>query len=310
MERQEHGPGLHVQRLSAPIGAEVRGFNAGMLNAPALGPALHRGLLTHQLLLLRGLDLTPERLRRLAGHLGPLRPVPDRRQAVPGMPQIQRLSNLTAAGTPSGIHPDPYSLQWHTDGAATAIPSRFTLLYAETIPNHGGETHFASMVDACAALDPNLRKTLIDRQAIHDIDLSRHCRPGSRPMAAGGLGRWSRLARRLRVATRMLSPTTTRHPLICLHEETGRAFLYIGDSAWRVTGYSWPGSARLIDELNRFATSNPVWIYQHHWNVGDLLIWDNHGLLHRGSHYEGSQARVMLRAVVNGGRRRLQPAPA
>ena len=75
----------------------------------------------------------------------------------------------------------------------------------------------------------------------------------------------------------MLSPWTTRHPVICLHEETGRPCLSIGDSAWRVTGYHCSTGVRLINEVNRFATSN-------------------------------SQPLVMLRAVVNGGLR--APIPA
>ncbi len=166
------------------------------------------------------------------------------------------------------------------------------------------------MYGACEGLDPDLRQTLINRRAIHDTDVSRHCRHGSLPMAAGGWRQWRHLTRRLRVAMRMLSPTKTCHPLICLHEETGRAFLYVGDSAWRVTGSPWSSGARLIDELNRLATSNPQRTYVHHWEVGDLLIWDNRCLLHRGSGYDTSQSRVMLRAVVNGGRRRLLPAQA
>lgn len=309
MEQQEHVRGLMLNRLSAAMGAEVTGFDRGMLNSPALGPALHRALLMHQLLLLRGLDLNAETFRRLSRRLGPIRPVPDSRQAEPGMPEVQRLSNLDADGIPSGVYPDPYSLYWHTDGSSTRIPSRFTLLYAVRIPNHGGETHFADMYAACAALTPAQRQALVGRFAIHDTDVARHVHHG-RPIAPGGLTRRRRLAMRLRVVVGMLSPWTTRHPVICLHEETGRPCLLIGDSAWRITGYRWSTGARLIDELNAFATTNSQRTYTHRWRAGDLLIWDNRCLLHRGSKYDTSQPRVMLRAVVNGGLRVPVPADA
>ena len=279
-----------------------------MLDSPALGPALHRALLTHQLLLLRGLDLNADGFRRLGGRLGPLRPVPYGMRTEPGMPEVQRLSNLDADGVPTGVNPDPYSLYWHPDGSATRIPSRFTLLYAVRIPNHGGDTHFADMYAACAALTPARRQALVGRFAIHDPDLARHFRHG-RPIAPAGLNRHRRLAMRFRFFVRLLSPRTTRHPVICLHEETGRPCLYIGDHAWRITGYRWSTGTRLIDELNAFATTNPQWTYTHSWRAGDLLIWDNRCLLHRGSEYDvAGQPRVMLRAVVNGGSR--APVPA
>lgn len=307
MEQQEHALGLTLNRLSAAMGAEVTGLDIRMLNSPALGPALHRALLMHQLLLLRGLDLNADTFRRLSRQLGPIRPVPENLQAEPGMPDVQRLSNLGADDIPTGVNPDPYSLFWHADGLSARIPSRFTLLYAVRIPTHGGETHFADMYSACEALTPALRQALVGRFAIHDTDVARHCRH-RRPMASGGLSRRRCLAIRLRVIVGMLSPWTTRHPVICLHEETGRPCLSIGDSAWRVTGYHCSTGVRLINEVNRFATSNSQRTYTHCWRAGDLLIWDNRCLLHRGSEYDTSQPRVMLRAVVNGGLR--APIPA
>ena len=138
MEQQEHPLGLTLNRLSVAMGAEVTGLDIGMLNSPALGPALHRALLMHQLLLLRGLDLNADTFRRLSRQLGPIRPVPENLQAEPGMPDVQRLSNLGADDIPTDVNPDPYSLFWHADGLSARIPSRFTLLYAVRIPTHGG----------------------------------------------------------------------------------------------------------------------------------------------------------------------------
>ena len=100
---------------------------------------------------------------------------------------------------------------------------------------------------------------------------------------------------------RMLSRRSARHPVIRVHEETGRPSLFLGDHAWRVTGYWWPSGTRLVDEMNTFATTRPEWTYTHRWRAGDLVIWDNRCLLHRRSHHDlARNGRIMLRAVVEG----------
>ena len=291
---------LALERLSPALGAEVTGFDARDLDSPALAPFLHRALLDHQLLLLRGVDLDPVTFRRLGAHLGPLRRVPDGMQVEPGMPEVQRLTNLGANGEPTGINPDPYSMQWHTDGSAARIPSRYTLLYAVHVPEEGGATSFVNMYAACAGLSPARRRALVGRLAIHEPEIARYFRHG-KPIAPADASPLRGLRMRVRLVRRMLSSRTARHPVIRMHEETGRPCLFIGDHAWRVTGWWWPAGARLANALNTFATTNSEWTYTHFWQVGDLIIWDNRCLLHRGSEYDAArEERVMLRAVVNG----------
>jgi len=185
--------------------------------------------------LLRGLDLDPARFRRMGLQLGRLRRVPHGMQAVPGMPDVQRLSNLRADGAPSGINPDPFSLNWHTDGSSTRVPSRYTLLYAVRIPGRGGETSFADMYAAYAALSPARRQALVGRRAIHDPELARHFRYGS-PITPAATSLRRSLTARTRFVGRMLSPRTARHPVLRVHEETGRSCVFLGDHAWRLTG--------------------------------------------------------------------------
>jgi alpha-ketoglutarate-dependent taurine dioxygenase len=221
-------------------------------------------------------------------------------QVEPGLSDVQRLTNLDADGVATGANPDPYSLHWHIDGSATDVPARYTLLYAVRVPSSGGETSFADMYAACAALPPVRRKALASGRAIHDNVLARRFRHGV-PMARGDNSLRRRLELRMRFVRRMLSPFTPRHPVIRVHEETGRSSLYLGDHAWRIVGHWWPTGERLVDELNAFATTRADWTYTHAWHAGDLLIWDNRCLLHRGSPYDAAgEERVMLRAVVEG----------
>lgn len=299
-EQHDASTRLGRRRLSPALGAEVTGFDAGSLDSPALGPFLHRALIDHQLLLLRGVSLDAVSFRRLAAHLGTLRRVPDGMQVEQGLPEVQRLTNLDARGKPTGNNPDPYTMQWHTDGSAAQIPSRYTLLYALRVPEKGGATGFVDMYAAYAGLSPALRQALVGRLAVHEPELARYFRHG-RPFVPEGTSLGLRLRMRVRFLRRVLSSRTARHPVIRIHEETGRPCLFLGDHAWRVTGCWWPTGVRLANELNTFATANPEWTYTHSWQVGDLVIWDNRCLLHRGSDYDAArEERVMLRSVIDG----------
>jgi alpha-ketoglutarate-dependent taurine dioxygenase len=277
-----------LRRLSPALGVEVTSFDFETLDSQTANAFLTGALLDHQLLLVRGLNIDTQTFRRIGLRFGPLREVPGGMLREAGTCDVER----------KGIVPDPYATKWHTDGTTGRAPVRFTLLYALRVPSDGGETEFADMYAACAALSPAHRQALAERVAVHDTDVARHLRHGA-PVARPGMSVRGKFRKRVEFVRRLFSPQAARHPVIRVHEETGRAALFLGDHAWRVTGYWWPVGMRLVDELNAFATSRPEWIYKHSWRAGDLLIWDNRCLLHRAPAYDtDARERIMLRAVV------------
>ena len=60
-----------------------------------------------------------------------------------------------------------------------------------------------------------------------------------------------------------------------------------------------PESDALIQELLDWITQ-PRFVYRHHWSVGDLLIWDNTGVLHRAEPYPADSGRMMHRTTLLG----------
>lgn len=281
---------MGVRRLS-PMGAELLGLDAAALKAPGMGALLRRAILEHQLVVVRGLALDALSFRATALGLGPLRPVAPGQPRAAGLPDIHRLTNLGPDGAPSGAHPDPSSQEWHTDGSALRIPSRFTMLYSMRVPDAGGETSFADMYASCAALPADLRGQLLGQFALHDVDIGRFLR-----RAVIG-GPWHAVS----LARGMIIGRGARHPVIREHEDSGRASLFLGVHAWRLAGRPWLEGRRLLKRVNAFATSRPEWLYTHRWRLGDLLIWDNRCVLHRGHPFDASlQARDLLRAIVEG----------
>ena len=90
-----------------------------------------------------------------------------------------------------------------------------------------------------------------------------------------------------------------RQPLVRLHEPTGRKSLFIGRHAQRIEQLDEAEGRALLDELLE-AACQPPRVYRHRWSAGDLVLWDNRCMLHRGRPWDTTQRRIMRRTTVAG----------
>jgi alpha-ketoglutarate-dependent sulfate ester dioxygenase len=97
---------------------------------------------------------------------------------------------------------------------------------------------------------------------------------------------------------RWRSRRTHEHPLVWTHR-SGRKSLVLGASADYVVGMDLDEGRALLDELLERATL-PDKVYSHSWSIGDTVIWDNRGVLHRAAPYDPDSQREMLRTTVLG----------
>ena len=72
-----------------------------------------------------------------------------------------------------------------------------------------------------------------------------------------------------------------------------------------VVGLPREESDRLIEELCQHA-ERPAHIYEHVWQPGDLLLWDNRCTLHARTDFDPGERRVLRRMAIRGQR----PIPA
>ena len=76
--------------------------------------------------------------------------------------------------------------------------------------------------------------------------------------------------------------------------------LYLGRHARHIVGWPEDEGAAFLSELLEWATQ-PQFVYQHKWSVGDLVMWDNRRVLHRGRPWDAEKyGRVMHRTTVAG----------
>jgi alpha-ketoglutarate-dependent taurine dioxygenase len=90
----------------------------------------------------------------------------------------------------------------------------------------------------------------------------------------------------------------SEHPLVWTHRD-GRKSLVLGTSCDHVVGMDVDDGRALLDRLLTW-TTRPDRVYRHVWSVGDTVIWDNRGVVHRAIPYGAESGREMLRTTVLG----------
>jgi alpha-ketoglutarate-dependent 2,4-dichlorophenoxyacetate dioxygenase len=232
-------------------------------------------------------DLTQDQQLDFTRNFGPLDP--GRHLAVRQQrrvrPEFADVSNLDETGKVADrnhrrILSNMATRLWHTDSSYKKPAAKFSLLYCSAIPDWGGETEFADMRAAYDALPERLRAETEGRSAEHYVHHSR-ATLGFAPSAEDIAG--------------AIPPATW--PLVRTHAGSGRKLLYIGSHATHVVGLSVPEGRVLLQDLLEHATQRQF-VYAHRWRPGDLVMWDNRAVLHRGRRYDLAQPRDMRRSTV------------
>jgi taurine dioxygenase len=88
------------------------------------------------------------------------------------------------------------------------------------------------------------------------------------------------------------------HPLVHTHPITGRKALYLDSTTTvGIAGMDKASGSALLDEIYEVAT-RPEFVYRHHWQIGDALLWDNGVTMHRREPFDPSARRLMKRTTI------------
>jgi taurine dioxygenase len=184
----------------------------------------------------------------------------------------------TAARPPAGF-------DWHTDLSWTAAPPRFGFLNALTVPVFGGDTLWASLAAAYAALSPALRATCEDLRVVHRFDASL--------LASVERHHGPHVARRL-----IEEHAPVEQPLVTVDPTNGRRCLHLSPLyTERIVGLTRDESDRLLADL-RSSIEDPHVQIRWRWKRGDFVIWDEAATCHRALTDHYPQTRRMRRCVV------------
>lgn len=273
-----------VQPMNAVLGAEITGPNLSQPIDASLKDAIYQALLEHHVLVFRDQSLTREQQGRFAENYGELESHVGRLRNGKRYPVINDITNIQPDGklVPKLVNRGPN--HWHTDKSYHAVPSAITMLHGKQVPSKGGETLFANMKLAYEKLSPDMKARIDGLKVQHSWEANR-LNVGETPATEE--------------QKRERPPVT--HPLVRTHPDTGTKALYIGTHIDIIHGMSREDSDALVDELMEHAIQ-PKYRYDHQWRQGDLVMWDNRSLMHRGNtNYDmANEPRVLQRTVIIG----------
>jgi alpha-ketoglutarate-dependent taurine dioxygenase len=186
------------------------------------------------------------------------------------------------------------TIGWHIDGLFDdAPPPKATMLSARRLAKRGGQTEFCNTYAAYDDLPADRRAYYESLRVVHSLEASnRATNPNPTPEDEA---RWRKAEEQRQKSGRI---GVKEHPLVWRHE-SGRKSLVLGMTVDHVAGLSTEESRALVDQLTRHATRREI-VYRHEWEIGDLLIWDNCGVMHRAIPYDASSGRLMHRTVLHG----------
>lgn len=176
------------------------------------------------------------------------------------------------------------SLFWHIDGTMNDLPIRASLLACKVpSPKGTGNTGFSNTYAAYDALTDEQKAEFDEYKVRHG--------------AWATLMYWSPEPDQT-LLERMQAIGDVEIPLVWNHE-SGRKSLVIGNTAHTITGKNHFDSTRILNWLRTHATKEEF-TFSHEWTVGDLVIWDNTGTMHRAEWYDPDCGRMMVRTKLEG----------
>lgn len=273
--------GVKVMPLDATLGAVVTGVELARLDERTWA-TIAEAFLDHAVLVFPGQHLSEEAQVAFAERFGPIEYLAPERKLI-------RITNRKKDGSLLTDDDRRFKVMrgnegWHTDSTYMPVSAKASVLSAHIVPQSGGETEWADMRAAYAALDPETRARIADLAAYHSYYYSQ-ARTGHVAAAGDSYGFHDQ-------------PPPLR-PLVKVHPETDRSVLFIGRHAYGIPGLSPEESERLLDGLIEFACRPPR-VYAHRWRPGDVVVWDNRSVLHRVRPFDFREARLMKHVRVAG----------
>ncbi len=278
---------ITIEKLGQTFFAAVHGVDARQSKAPDDVRAIIEAIDDYGVLLFPGQTLDEEQHMAFSRQFGELEVTYQKGRKRRLRAEFADASNLGSDG--ELLAPDSERAKynranqlWHSDASFRAIPSKYSLLYAETVASKDGETEFADERAGWEALDAERQRRAENMVAGHSLMTSRIKTGFTTFTAEEGVS---------------LKPVP--QPVVRTHDPKGRKNLFLGSHAGEVYGEDPEEGTQFLEELLAF-TTQPQFVYRHKWTVGDLVMWDNRRVMHRGRSWDETEPRIMRRTTLVG----------
>lgn len=278
------GP-VAARPLSPALGAEVVDLDLGRELDQAAVDGLKAAWDRHGILLARGQSLAPEAQIAFSRRFGPLQEVAQKQYQMAGRPEIFIIGNAEEGGRRVADH--SVGRLWHSDQSFIPFPALGSALYGVDCPPEGADTLFANSYAALESLPEATQRRLEGLHGVHSFQFYyeglRERDPSQPPLSD----------ERRRAYPDVLHPAVRRHP------RTGRKALFVNPAY--MTGFAeLPGDEgrELMEELFAHQIAERF-VYRHKWRAGDILMWQNLGVLHVATPFDMDRyTRRMHRTTI------------
>lgn len=269
---------MEIKPLSEALGAEILGVDLSHDLSSESWEKIFSVWLTYKVIVFRGQSLSDKNQMNFAKLFGDLQVVRSATHLVGEDQAVMHVANRPVNGKP-GILPDG-EMNFHNDQSYYEIPCKGTLLYALEIPKKGGNTLFLNTAKAYAALQDTKKVEISQLKVFNVYDYDRN------PT----------------VPSDAYDPDAPQfiHPLVIKHPETGEPALFTSRlMSHHIDGIDLEKSEVILNALFDHAES-PDFIYEHIWEVGDLVMWDNYASQHARTNFDAAETRILRRVSVAG----------
>lgn len=273
---------LKIEKLHDDFGARITGVDlSGPLDAETV-EAIREAVDNHSFLVFPDQGLDDEKQLAFTSLLGE----PEPNHVVLGqtgrIDYFGTIGNIDAEGRQMGNdHRHVKFLtgnnMWHSDSSFREVPSFVSIMSVHEVPDEGGETLYVSARAAYDRLSDAEKAEIDPLVTIHDYVFSR-----------------SKVSPDAVTPSHAASLPPVRQRMVRTNPRTGRKNYYVGSHAKTVEGWDEARSRALIDDLMDRAT-RPEHVITHRWEPGQLVVWDNRCLLHRGVGYDADRYRRLMR---------------
>jgi taurine dioxygenase len=293
---------VDVIRQSRHLGAEIRGIDLSRPLDDDTFNHIARVFFQHQVVFFRNQKITPEQQIAFTRRFGVLEQHVRKEHRLDGYPEILIVSNvLNEQGKAIGV--EDAGRFWHSDLSYKREPSLLSALYALEVPVKDGvvlgQTDFASTTAAYDAL-PRETKQRIER--LRNVHSYRYYRAKNLEAQKAEQARGARTVQEHHLTPEQLaSVPDSEAPIVRTHPVTGRKGLFINEAhTSHIVGLPKDEGDALCAELCAHIVA-PEFRYEHRWQAGDLLMWDNAAVLHKANfNYDLPLRRLMHRTTVRG----------
>jgi len=280
---------LRLEPLHPIFAAAARGLDLSKPISRADACAINAAMNQHGVLVWRGQPLTAEQQIQFATAFGPLDIGLKRAFKRPERLEDERLIDISNIGMDGNVQrrDSPKNLSnfanqlWHSDSSFMRPRAAYSMLHALVTPSWGGDTEFADLRAAYDTLDARTRTIIADLCAEHYALHTRLL-----------LGDYAYTDEQKSAMPPVVWPIVDTHP------GSGRKVLFVGAHARQIIGLSTAESRLLLSDLLEHATQRER-VYVHKWEVGDLVMWDNRSIVHRGRRFDLNEPRELRRTTVN-----------